>query len=81
MMIPDPRFATLRDWADQMVLNITSDVVPILADETRWREWGEVVVTLPSLLSSSYPQPNGYGSWDAWAQALWLADATPQGSS
>lgn len=70
--IPDPRGISLRDWADNVVLNFSgTGYVGQIDDNLRWQDWGaELILTVPEIASHSPPDPYSFSDWRAWGIAL-----------
>jgi len=73
MMIP--RFTTLKKWADSILIDFPTDDVPILTDEDRWKDWGDLLVQEPSFSKSGAPGTSTYSDWNQWAQDVFLTMA------
>ena len=67
-MITLPRYIGLRDWADQVVLDL--DVYGSfgrLDDETKWQYWA-VQFLNNSTLGRNFPNPYSFDNWQDWAE-------------
>lgn len=58
----------LRDWADQIVLNLTQyGVFGRLINEDGWQDWA-VQFLNNSTLGGALPNPYGFLNWQDWAE-------------
>ena len=68
-MITQPAIMGLRDWADQVVMDLsTYGVLSRLDDETKWQEWGQQFCVISGLSQKNVPDPFAYTDWREWAQ-------------
>lgn len=42
-------------------------LVPQLMEETRWREWAQFIITIPTVAALTPPSPTFYEQWIDWA--------------
>ena len=64
----DPRYMTAMDWAAQTTQALVQyGAIPILQDETQWRDWADCVTALPQIASVNPPRSLGFDSWQEWA--------------
>ncbi len=68
-MITQPVIIGLRDWADQVVLDL-DNYGPLmrLDDETKWQEWGVQFCVISGLSQKNIPNPRDFDDWRIWAQ-------------
>lgn len=70
-MITQPVMIALRDWADQVILDLDAfGPLAKLEDETRWQEWGLQFVTISGLSQKNPPNPYDFSDWQEWASRL-----------
>jgi len=68
-VITQPVIIGLRDWADQIVLDLdTYGPLARLDDETKWQEWGIQFCVISGLSQKNIPNPNDFTEWRVWAQ-------------
>ena len=68
-MITQPAIMGLRDWADQINMDLsTYGVLMRLDDETKWQEWGQQFCVISGLSQKNVPDPFFYTDWREWAQ-------------
>ena len=68
-MITQPAIMGLRDWADQVNMDLsTYGVLMRLDDETKWQEWGQQFCVISGLSQKNVPDPFYYTDWREWAQ-------------
>ena len=68
-MITQPFMIGLRDWADQIVLDLsTYGVLSRLDDEDKWQDWGLQFCAISGLSQKNIPNPFSYADWREWAQ-------------
>jgi hypothetical protein len=70
-----PQFTTLKKWADSLIIDFPTDNIPILLDETKWKEWGNMLVQENSFSRNAAPGPQGYAAWPEWAMAVFYTMA------
>jgi hypothetical protein len=59
----------LRDWADQIVLDLsTYGVLSRLDDEDKWQDWGLQFCAISGLSQKNVPNTFSYADWREWAQ-------------
>ena len=59
---------TLRDWADQISLDLDKyGAFGRLDDETKWQDWAMQFLNNTSL-KNNFPIPYDYQNWQEWAQ-------------
>lgn len=68
-MITQPFIIGLRDWADQIVFDL-SNYGPLarLEDESRWQEWALQFCVISGLSQKNPPLPYDFADWRTWAQ-------------
>jgi len=68
-VITQPFMIGLRDWADQIVLDLsTYGVLSRLDDEDKWQDWGLQFCAISGLSQKNVPNPFSYADWREWAQ-------------
>ena len=68
-MITQPAIMGLRDWADQVNMDLsTYGVLMRLDDETKWQEWGQQFCVISGLSQKNVPDPFSYTDWREWAE-------------
>lgn len=76
-MIVDPRPMTVKQWTDQMTLQLSAfGSVGRLDDENDWQRWAENVILLVNLPSLNI-NPFLFSDWKEWA-IRFLQVAEPQ---
>lgn len=68
-MITQPVIIGLRDWADQVILDL-DNYSPLrrLDDETQWQEWGLQFCVISGLSQKNPPNPYDFTDWRTWAE-------------
>ena len=70
-MIIHPSQLTFQDWADSMSYLIEdSSTVIRLEDPRQWRDWARNLLSQPTFLSQSTPNPDEFRDWGEWAMRL-----------
>lgn len=70
-MITQPVLIGLRDWADQICLDLDNfGPLSRLDDETKWQEWGLQFCVISGLSQKNIPNPYTYENWKDWAERL-----------
>ena len=65
-----PTGMSLRDWADQLALDLDPyGVVSRLDDEAAWQDWG-VQFCNNTTLGRNLPNPYNFNDWKEWAERL-----------
>ena len=72
MFLTYPTGLAWEDWASQMVLDVTSDVLPVPPPIEEWREWADFFArSVPASNTSvpfvAFPDETQYPTWEAWA--------------
>lgn len=68
-MITQPAIMGLRDWADQVNMDLsTYGVLMRLDDEAKWQEWAQQFCVISGLSQKNVPDPFAYTDWREWAQ-------------
>ena len=44
--------------------------MPSMGDEASWRDWGEVVISLPQITALLPAHPYNFPDWHSWAHEL-----------
>jgi hypothetical protein len=66
----DPRIARdAKEWVEYSTgpLSRLIGVVPVLADNMHWVEWGYLVLQNPAVQKFSPPDPRYFSNWQEWA--------------
>lgn len=64
----DPRGMTLTDWADSVILVVSSSwSYGRLDDEAQWQDWATGLVRSPSFSARNMPDPYQFDDWREWA--------------
>lgn len=69
-VITIPEAITLSKWANALIIDFPNDNIPILEDETKWKEWGDVLIQENSFSRNGAPGTQNYSDWHAWAKAI-----------
>lgn len=68
-MITQPAIMGLRDWADCIVLDLsTYGPISRLDDEDKWQDWGLQFCAISGLSQKNIPTPFAFTDWREWAQ-------------
>jgi hypothetical protein len=70
MMLPEETTLTL--WANSLIIDFPYDNVPLLINESRWKEWGNELIGAHSFISNDVPTPNNYNDWQTWAYDVYF---------
>lgn len=63
-----PTYMTLKDWADQICLDLdTVGAVSKLLDENTWQDWA-VQFLNNTTLGRNLPNPYSFTDWREWAE-------------
>ena len=63
-----PTYMSLRDWADQIVLDLDPyGRIGNLQDDTKWQDWGMQIINNTSL-PETIPVPYYFDDWRDWAE-------------
>lgn len=63
-----PSYISLRDWADQIVLDLDAyGTFGRLDDDTRWQDWAVQLTNNPNL-NENIPFPYDFQDWRDWAE-------------
>jgi hypothetical protein len=65
-MIPSDN-TNIKDWADSLRVDFSSrDTIPLIDDDSNWKEWGNIVASSPSFSTKSVPTTEGFPNWQKW---------------
>jgi hypothetical protein len=68
-VITQPAIMGLRDWADCIVLDLsTYGPISRLDDEDKWQDWGLQFCAISGLSQKNIPTPFAFTDWREWAQ-------------
>jgi hypothetical protein len=68
-VITQPAIMGLRDWADCIVLDLsTYGPISRLDDEDKWQDWGLQFCAISGLSQKNVPTPFAFTDWREWAQ-------------
>lgn len=71
-MITQPVMIELRDWADQVVLDLDSfGPIRRLGEDGDWQTWGTQFQTISGLSQKNPPDPRYFNDWREWATRLY----------
>lgn len=60
-------------WAHSLIIDFPADDVPILYNESDWKEWGNQLTLCNSFDTQGAPGVDGYDAWDKWAIEVYYA--------
>jgi hypothetical protein len=67
-LITLPVIISLRDWADQIVLDLDAyGPIPRLVDEDKWQEWAVAFCVISGISQKNPPNPLYFSDWREWA--------------
>ena len=67
-MITLPVIIGLKDWADQLSLDLSEYTpIPRLEDETKWQEWAVAFCAISGISQKNPPNPIHFSDWREWA--------------
>lgn len=68
-MITQPVIIGLRDWADQIILDL-DNYAPLarLENENDWQQWGLQFCVISGLSQKNVPNPFAFDDWRSWAE-------------
>lgn len=70
-IFPD-EYVDLKTWSAQLLIDFNSqNIIPILEDESKWREWGNIVASSQTFARASAPTTDSFDTWRDWAQYLY----------
>ena len=65
---PEPRGLKLAEWGAVVAEQLASSGVSAPHDENDWKAWVSALHQVPSLVSMNIPGPDGFDSWQDWAE-------------
>jgi hypothetical protein len=68
--IYDPRGHTWDSWSSLMCELYAAQGLESNCPETEWKRWAEGLKGIASFTAQGIPSPDGFQSWDLWAQEL-----------
>ena len=81
MSIVWPEYITLNNWGGALVADYPDSYLPLLKDETKWKEWGAAVVGTGVFARQGVPSPfsinqgvkkESFKNWQEWAKVVYL---------
>ena len=64
----DSRYIDFARWAGQTTQLIAQyGSVPVVSDESEWRDWAQTVVSFPAIASVGAPRPEKFDDWRPWS--------------
>jgi hypothetical protein len=67
-----PINTTLQEWAQSLIVDFPYDNVPILLEDTEWKEWGNFLGAELTFADNAIPPTDTYTTWDTWANDVYL---------
>lgn len=66
MIIPS-KDITISEWANSLMIDFSSvDTIPHIEDESKWKDWGNIVASSPSFATRGAPTTEGFPNWQEW---------------
>jgi hypothetical protein len=67
-LLTDPRYHSLKDWADFTVFDLEDyGPIPQLVAEKEWQNWGAGLIGINGISQQNPPSPYQYDDWQEWA--------------
>jgi hypothetical protein len=70
-----PIFTDVYTWANSLIIDFPDENIPILYNDTEWKDWGNQVSRLDSFLEAAAPGTELYDTWQTWADEVYHAMA------
>ena len=70
MMLPEATTVTL--WANSLIIDFPYDNIPLLINESLWKQWGDELILCQSFISNDVPSPIHYDDWQSWADDVYF---------
>jgi len=67
-----PEFIRLIEWAHTLIIDFPNDNIPLLIDESNWKEWGDRLVQEESFIENNAPGTYHYNDWNKWANEVYF---------
>lgn len=62
---------SLKNWAASLIIDFPRDNIPILTDESQWKDWGNKLILETSFANLGSPSTMHFNSWSDWASAVY----------
>lgn len=66
-----PKGISLLDWSASLLIDFPDNNIPILRDETKWKEWGNRIISETTVAAKGVPPTDSYQFWDEWAMVYY----------
>lgn len=67
-MITLPVIISLKDWADQLALDLDQYApIPRLDNEDEWQDWAKAFCVISGISQRNPPNPYQFSDWREWA--------------
>ncbi len=66
-MIVPSESVSIKDWCNSLLIDYNSrDAIPIIEDESKWKEWGNMLSSQPTFASRGSPTTENFSNWWEW---------------
>jgi len=81
MQVVWPEYISLNNWSGALAIDYPDTYIPILEDDTKWKEWGASLVGTGVFARKSVPSPfsiekgvkkESFKDWQEWAKTVYL---------
>lgn len=58
-------------WASTLTQDFPNDTIPIIADESQWRDWGNIVAGSTTFARAGVPRTESFSASLEWTERLY----------
>jgi hypothetical protein len=79
--LPFPQYISIKSWAAELVRIYKEERLPVLYDEDKWQEWGNIVAGTGIFRTNAIPstttiknakKTDSFKNWQEWAKAVYI---------
>jgi hypothetical protein len=83
-----PEYIALKDWAAALTVDFPNENIPLLENEEKWQEWGNIVISTGIFAKAGIPAPFSvkegkksinFDKWQEWAKIVYNIMANEPG--
>lgn len=79
--LPFPQHISVKRWAAELVRIYKEERLPVLYDEEKWQEWGNIVAGTGVFRTNAIPstttvknakKTDSFKNWEEWAKVVYI---------